>query len=645
MLDRNIYLKMKPLEQARRILFEAFALSGMTGSEKIPVTEATGRVLSEPVAAAISSPNFHAAAMDGIAVSADHTYGASETSPQILSIGENAWWINTGHAMPENTNAVIMIENINMIDENRLEIQSAGFPWQNVRRVGEDIVATELLFARNQVITPYCIGALIAAGVFQVNVWKKPFVFIQPTGSELVDHLSADITLLKPGQVLESNSYMLGKLVESCGATYFRNPIIKDDVEAITRAVSNAAADDDVDIIFILGGSSAGSEDFARKVIENLGRVLIHGVTMMPGKPVIAGEIHQIPVFGMPGYPVSAIIAFEQLVRPMLYAMINQPEPEIVSTDVMPTRKIASKLGMEEFLRVKLGKVRDYVVATPLPRAAGCLTSITHADGIIRIPNHVEGIPEGMPAVAHLLRPMSMIQNTIVAVGSHDNTLDVLADLLRSKNSRFTLSSSHVGSMGGLMAVKKGFCHMAGTHLLDETDGTYNIGYLKQYLPGVEIKLIHLVDRDQGFMVKPGNPKKIAGIEDLSRKDVIFINRQRGSGTRILLDFKLKQAGISSGAISGYNNEEFTHMAVAAAVASGSADAGLGIFAAARALKLDFIPMITESYDLVIPADFMDTDFIRTLLEIINSDQFKSLVKQLGGYHTEKTGDLVWENC
>jgi putative molybdopterin biosynthesis protein len=328
----------------------------------------------------------------------------------------------------------------------------------------------------------------------------------------------------------------------------------------------------------------------------------------------------------------------------MIYKMLNQPEPEIAAVDVMATRKIASKLGMEEFLRVKLGKVRDYVVATPLPRAAGCITSITQADGMIRIPNHVEGIAEGKPAVAHLLRPMSVIQNTIVAVGSHDNTLDVLADLIRAQNSRVTLSSSHVGSMGGLMAIKKGMCHLAGTHLLDENDGSYNISYLKQYLPDVKIKLIRLVDRDQGFMVRPGNPKHIKGIEDLTRKDIVFINRQRGSGTRILLDFKLKQAGISSGSISGYTNEEFTHMAVAAAVASGTADAGLGIFAAARALKLDFIPMITESYDLVIPVDFMDTDRIRLLLNVINSDEFKTRVKQLGGYHVENTGNLVWEN-
>jgi putative molybdopterin biosynthesis protein len=256
----------------------------------------------------------------------------------------------------------------------------------------------------------------------------------------------------------------------------------------------------------------------------------------------------------------------------------------------------------------------------------------------------VEGLAEGKPAVAHLLKPLNVINHTVVVVGSHDNTLDVLADMARGRHSRVTLSSSHVGSMGGLMAIKKGFCHMAGTHLLNETDGSYNISYIKQYLPGVGLKLIRLVDRDQGFMVQPGNPKKIRGLEDLTRDDIVFINRQRGSGTRILLDFKLKLAGITPDMISGYPNEEFTHMAVAAAVASGTADTGLGIYASARALKLDFIPMITESYDIVIPADFMDTDNIQLLLSIINSGEFKTRVQELGGYHTEKTGDLVWTN-
>lgn len=644
MMERNIYLNMKSLPEARRILAKSFDLSGRLGTEILPVADAVNRVLCEPVWAKISSPNYHAAAMDGIAVLADNTYGASESAPKILRAGENAWFINTGQVMPENSNAVIIIENVHIEDDGGIEIQAPVFPWQNVRRVGEDIVATELLFPRNERVTPYAVGALIAAGIFKMAVWKKPSVMIQPTGSELVDHGDIDPTALAPGQVLDSNSHMLGKLVEACGGQYTRNPIIRDDFDAISAAILDAARKPDFDMVLIIGGSSAGSEDFARNVIDRHGRVLFHGVAMMPGKPVIAGEISGKPVFGIPGYPVSAIIAFEQLVRPLLFGLLNQAEPQDKTIDVHPTKKIASRLGVEEFVRVKLGQVGDRIVATPLARGAGSITSITEADGIIRIPDHVEGVLDSRPVTAHLLRPLTDIQNTIVSVGSHDNTLDLLADLIRAESSRFTLSSSHVGSMGGLMAVKKGLCHMAGTHLLDTTDGSYNISYIRKHLPDIPVYLLHLVRRDQGLIVGPKNPKQIKGVGDLVREDVVFINRQGGSGTRILLDYELERMGISPQRIAGYQNEEFTHMAVAVAVLSGAADAGLGIYAAAAALGLDFIPVVTESYELVIPAEYMETEMMGLLTDIIRSDAFKTRVASLGGYHTEKTGDMVWSH-
>jgi putative molybdopterin biosynthesis protein len=436
---------------------------------------------------------------------------------------------------------------------------------------------------------------------------------------------------------------MLGKLVDACGGSYFKNTIIEDQFELIAKPIKDAAAGD-YDMIFISGGSSAGSKDFTREIISKSGEVLIHGVTMMPGKPVIVGKINEKPIFGIPGYPVSAIIAFEQLVRPLINRMLHQPDIPDHEIQVMPTKKIPSKLGLEEFLRVKLGNVGGQIVATPLPRGAGCITSFTEADGIIRIPNHIEGIAENKPTTATLLRPLSTINHTIVAVGSHDNTMDVLADLLRAKSSQVSLSSSHVGSMGGLMAIKKGLAHVAGTHLLNPDDGSYNISYIQKYLPDTSVKLVHLVQREQGLIIAKNNPKDIKGIEDLTRKDISFINRQSGSGTRILLDFKLSQMGLNPSDINGYLNEEFTHMAVAVAVLGRSADAGLGIYAAAKALSLDFIPVVTESYDLVIPADVFDTKNISLLMEIIKSEEFKSRVNQLGGYHTQNTGEIIWSS-
>ncbi len=640
---RNIYLKMKTLKEAHEILFERFPASGILDTETVSVPDAVGRVLAEPAVARLSSPNFHAAAMDGIAVKAETTFGANDSKPKELIVGKDAFYINTGHVMPENADAVIMIEHIIVQDESRVVIEAPAFPWQNVRKMGEDIVATELLFPRNHVITPYCVGALLSGGIFSVPVRKKPNILIIPTGSELVSWNDIDLNKLKPGEVLESNSYVLGKLTESCGGIYIKHDVVMDDAQNIKKAVSDAI-ESNFDMVLIIGGSSAGSEDYAKGVITDLGEVLVHGVTIMPGKPVIIGDINSKPVFGIPGYPVSAIIAFEQFVQPLIYRMLGRPDQERKTVQVEPTRKIASKLGVEEFLRVKLGEVSGRIVATPLPRGAGCITSITEADGIIRIPNHMEGLKDNEPVFAELLRSLPSINNTIVVVGSHDNTLDVLADQLKARDSSLTLSSSHVGSMGGLMALKKGVCHLAGSHLLDTEDGSYNISYIKRYIPKVNVKLVNLVIRDQGLIVQPGNPKGIKGIEDIGRDDIAFMNRQSGSGTRILLDYKLKKLGIDPSTIKGYEDEEFTHMSVAVAVLSGTVDVGLGIYAAAKALNLDFIPVVTEQYDLVIPEIHFESENIQILLEIINTEDFKRRVEALGGYSTEKTGEVAGDS-
>jgi len=637
---RNVYLKMKTLAEARQILDEAFAVSDILGSETVPVPEAVGRVLAKPIHAKLSSPHFNAAAMDGLAVKAEITFGANESTPKTLKVGQDAFYVNTGHVMPVDTDAVIMIEQVHVLNEDQIQTDTPVFPWQNVRKVGEDIVATELLFPRNHLVTPICVGALLTGGVFSVPVKTKPKVLIIPTGSELVDWRATSMDDFKPGQVLETNSFVLGGLIEACGGSHTRHDMLMDDSEKIKQVVQKAVKEK-FQIILVLGGSSAGSEDYAKRVILEIGEVFVHGVTIMPGKPVVIGAVKNTPVFGIPGYPVSAIIAFEQFVRPLIHHMLGQPVPTRETVEVAPTRKIASKLGVEEFLRVKLGQVGKHIVATPLPRGAGSITSITEADGIIRIPNHVEGLKDHELASAELLRPLPSVRRTIVVVGSHDNTLDILADQIKAQHSHLTLSSSHVGSMGGLMAIKRGVCHLAGSHLLDPEDGSYNLSYIKKFLAQLDVKLVNLVFRDQGLMVKRGNPKGIKGIEDLAREDISFINRQAGSGTRILLDYRLNQIGINPAQINGYQHEEFTHMAVAVAVLSGTADTGLGIYAAAAALNLDFIPVVTEQYDLIIPSTHFESANIQLLLETINTAEFRDRVEALGGYHTKKTGEII----
>ncbi|MCM2285746.1 MAG: molybdopterin biosynthesis protein [Desulfobacula sp.] len=639
---RNVYLDMKTIEEARKILFDRFG--GLaTPVETLDVVSSKDRVLAKPAMALISSPNFHAAAMDGIAVDAKLTFGAGEESPVTLVPGETAYWVNTGHALPQGTNSVIMIEHLNIIDDKTVEIEAPVFPWQHVRKMGEDIVATKLLFPRSHRITSYSLGALLSGGIFRVEVYKKPKVLIIPTGSELKQWREITIEAMKPGDVIESNSSVLGGLCEDHGACFDCHPMLRDNLDTILKVVETAAKQD-YDMICIIGGSSAGSEDYAKPVISSLGEIFVHGVTMMPGKPVMFGKVSGKPVFGIPGYPVSAIVAFEQFAGPLLLNMQKLPQKEAVTVPVSPSRKMASKLGQEEFVRVKIGSVDGKLMSSQLPRGSGSITTLTEADGIIRIPANVEGISENETVQAHLLRPLSAIENTIVIIGSHDNTLDLLADQVRMTQGDIGISSSHVGSMGGLMAIRKGACHMAGVHLLDIEDGTYNISYIQKYLPGEKVWVINLVMRDQGLIVPKGNPKRITGIEDLKTKDLAFINRQPGSGTRILLDYKLKALQISSSEIRGYENDEYTHMSVAVAVLSGRADAGLGIMAAARALDLDFIPVVTEEYDLVIPDRFYSTGKIQVLLDTIQSRDFKDKVTALGGYDTSITGRVIYQS-
>ncbi|MDM8535125.1 molybdopterin biosynthesis protein [Desulfobacterales bacterium HSG17] len=636
---RNVYLDMKSIEEAKKILFEQFKEKETT-IETLDVVDAKGRVLEKPAIAAISAPNFHAAAMDGIAVDAKTTFGANDDTPVTLVPDNNAFWVNTGHAMPEGTNAVIMIEHLNIISDDNVEIEAPVFPWQHVRKMGEDIVATKLLFPRKHRINSYSLGALLSGGVFKVDVYTQPKVLIIPTGSELKQWHKVNPLKLKPGDVVESNSSVLSGLCEDHGAVVKIHPMLKDNLENIKKNVETAAQQN-YDMICIIGGSSAGSEDFAKPVISSLGEVFVHGVTMMPGKPVMFGKVFDTPIFGIPGYPVSAIVAFELFAGPLLLKMQKLPKREIIKTLVEPARKIASKLGQEEFIRVKIGSVDGKLVSSQLPRGSGSITTLTEADGIIRIPRNIEGISEKESIQASLLRPLSSIENTIVITGSHDNTIDLLADQIKKNNGSISISSSHVGSMGGLMAIKKGACHLAGVHLLDPEDGSYNISYIKKYLKNEKIWLVNLVMRDQGLIVPKGNPKNIHSIEDLKTKNLQFINRQSGSGTRILFDYKLKSLGISPDDIKGYQNDEYTHMSVAVAVLSQRADAGLGIQAAAQALDLDFIPVVTEEYDLVIPDRFYNTKKVQVLLETIKTKYFMDRVISLGGYSTEKTGDLI----
>ena len=638
-MKRNVYLNLKTLQEAKDLFIERWK-GRKTPPEMIDVEDALGRVTAEPVFARLSAPSYHAAAMDGIAVRAEGTYGTTEKVPRILKIGRDAIWINTGQVLPGEYNAVIMVEKLHQIDEANLEIRSTAYPWQNIRKVGEDIVATQLLIPQNHVIRPYDMGALITAGVSRISVRKMPVVTIIPTGTELVSHRNiSGLEYLKEGQIIESNSVTLSGLVKDSHGI----PLVKEvipDYEYSIRDALLKAVESDTDVVIINAGSSAGSKDYTAGIIAELGKVLVHGVAMMPGKPTILGEINDKPVIGNPGYTVSAVLSFEQFVKPLLYSLQDLRLKEKKTISVRPSRNIPSKLGTEEFLRVNIGNVNGRAVATPLPRAAGSVTTLTRAEGIVRIPALSEGITQEEDVAAELLVDEEELKNTLVIIGSHDITLDVIADEIRKGGKDIRVSSGNVGSLGGLMAIKKGVSHLGGAHLLDTETGEYNISYIEKYLKGTRVSVFHLVLREQGLIVQKDNPKGIKGLNDLIMEDVTFVNRQAGSGTRILFDYKLKESRLKPSQIKGYDHEEYTHMAVAVDVLSGAADCGMGIYAAAKALDLDFIAMVREQYDLIIPSSHLENKNIIELISTIRSDGFRERVKALGGYDPGKSGEL-----
>jgi putative molybdopterin biosynthesis protein len=651
-MRRGIYLDNTPLKDALREWFDNAIAKNILPleGETVKAGDSLGRVTAEAVFAKISAPFYHSSAMDGYAVRFVDTFGSTESLPKRLRVGDEAIYVDTGNPIPDGFNAVIMIEDVNIVKKEDkgqgaegnvyeyIEIIQSATPWQHVRVIGEDVVSSELILPENHEIRPIDIGAVISGGHVDIRVRRKPRVAIIPTGSELVDPGSE----LKKGNIIEYNSIILSSLVRQWGAEAVRFKPVPDDLDHIKQSILDGC--DKSDVIIVNAGSSAGSEDFTAQAIAELGKIILHGVNIKPGKPVILGWVDTKPVIGIPGYPVSTYITFNLFAKKLIYHLqgLDVPEPDIIRARL--SRQIASSLGQEEFLRVKVGKVGDNVIASPVSRGAGVLMSLVRADGFVRIPAMSEGLAAGADVEVELIRERKEISNTVVCIGSHDISLDLLANVFKKRHPNYSLSSAHIGSMGGLIALKRGEAHLVGTHLLDEETGEYNVPFIKRLLPDMKVLVMNMVYRRQGFMVVRGNPKNIQNFRDLTKDEVVFINRQRGSGTRLLTDKYLSDNGISPEDVKGYDREEYTHMGVASAVLTGIADAGIGILAAASALGLDFIPVADERYDIVVAKDNVDSGAVSALLDIITDDEeFKSLVEGLGGYDVSSMGRIMYE--
>ena len=604
------YLTNIPLAKARADYLTLLQSHGFgPKTEVIPVWDACGRVTAHAVYAHICAPHYAASAMDGVAVSAKDTFGATETTPITLNPGQFIV-LDTGDPIPDGCDAVIMVEDIVKNEDGTITIHAAAAPWQHIRQIGEDICAGEMILASHMTVSPSAIGAIIPP-----------------------------CTDPKPGDILEFNGSIFSAMVRQWGAEAKVYPIVPDKFDQIKNMVAKAA--DECDLVILNAGSSAGREDFSARVIRELGEVLYHGIAMKPGKPAILGCRGEKPILGVPGYPVSGIIVVEQLLKPLIDHWLKAPVELPRYAKAILTRPVVSGLKYQEFVRVRMGFVGNRLMASPLSRGSGVVSSFMKADGILEVPQGLEGYEAGSEVSVRLLSPTAKFMDTVVVIGSHDPLLDELADMMHVANSRVYMSSSHVGSMGGIMAIRRGEAHAAGCHLLNTEDGTYNISFMKKYFPKGGVKLVRCVGRQQGLMVAKGNPLNIESFADIAKAGLRYVNRQKGSGTRILTDYLCKQNGLDTAAIYGYDREELTHTSVAAQIVSGSADAGMGIYSAAKLYDLDFIPICIEEYDLIIPDHAWDTPQVQAMIETLGSVAFREKILSLGGYTVENPGEII----
>lgn len=634
------YLTNTPLDEAREQYLGTLRNNGLAPEpETVRTVDACCRVSYRAVYAKICAPHYHACAMDGVALAASLTFGATETTPVELAAGQYIP-VDTGDPLPEGCDAVIMAEDIEPLPDGGIRLRAAAAPWQHVLQIGEDICAGEMILPSRTEISPSAVGAMLAASVLECEVCRRPVVGIIPTGDELVEPCSDP----GPGDIVEFNSSIFSAMLRGWGALPRCYPIVRDDAEVINAALETAL--DECDAVILGAGSSAGREDLSAAAIARVGEVLCHGLAIKPGKPAILGLRGKQPILGVPGYPVSGIIVLEELMRPLLglYTGVT-PGGEAQETRARLGRSLVSGLKYREFVRVRLGEVGGELTASPLGRGAGVVSSFMRADAMLEVPQGVEGLEAGAEVTVRLMRPLSELRDGLVVIGSHDPLLDEITDLLRLSEPPLRMVSSHVGSMGGIMAIRRGEAHAAGVHLLDEHDGGYNESYVSRLFPEGGVRLVECVGRTQGLMLAHGNPLGLAGFADIARPGLRYVNRQKGSGTRILADFLCRKYGVDPGSVYGYGREELTHTSVAAQIACGSADAGMGIYSAAKLYDLDFLPVCTEQYDLLIPDSVWDSPAVRRLIETLGSPEFRARLERLGGYTLDAPGRVRrhWE--
>ncbi len=606
-------------------------------SQSTEVEQSLGRVTAEPVVARLSSPNYYAAATDGLALASHETLGASPESPVSLPIGRDLSFVDTGSPMPAGSDTVVPIFHLRLQGDQSVQVLKPSAPWRNVRPIGEDLAAGEVILPKGHRIRSLDLSALIAGGIRELKVQTEPRVHVLPVGESLVE----PGRLPSLGQNVDHTSPFLTALARERELEARRFPAIPESLEALASALLEHS--ERCDLVVLCAGQERGTKLLATALAQ-VGECTLHGVAVRPGHSVVLGFVGGVPVLGLSSHPVPAYLGFCLFGLPVFRASGRGREEPWPSESAQLAVGFESSDGVEEFLRVKMGVVDGRAVAVAEAGGHGTLMSLVRADGLIRVPPGVRELEEGSRVEVLRLRENVNLGAHLLVMGTHDMTYDLVRDHLYERYPEVRFHTAAVGGKTGLQCLRNGHCHGAAVHLFDPETGKYNQPFLERWGWSEPVLVIRFLHRWLGLAVTPGNPLGIGGLEDLARPDVRFVNRQSGSGTRKLIDYEFQRLGVDTAAIAGYQLTAHTHMSVASAVKGGGADVGPTISTAARSLGLDFIPCVKECLDFVFPKRFLSLYPLRALLATIRSPEFRvNAEARFLDYDFQGTGELVWE--
>jgi putative molybdopterin biosynthesis protein len=606
-------------------------------AESVTLAQSHTRVLAHDVVAAVDAPPFDRSNVDGFAVRAADTVGASDGRPKVFSLNAEViacgfapaiavlpgtcTAIATGGVIPRGADAVVMIEQTELIEEGaaRIELRRAAAPGQFISYAGSDIARGENLLRRGTRIGSREIGMLAACGLDRVDVVRRPKVAVLSTGDELVEPGKP----LKPAGVYDSNGAIIAASIAEAGGEAIVLGAYPDDAALLEKVVRDALVVSD--IVVLSGGTSKGAGDLSHRVVSQLGKpgILVHGVALKPGKPLCLGVIGDKPIVVLPGFPTSAIFTFHTFVAPVIRARAGLPPEAARTVNARVPVRVSSELGREEFVLVSLIDAGEGAVAFPIGKGSGAVTSFSQADGFLEIDALASALEADSVARVTLIGSAARAPDLVI-MGSHDVALDVIVGALADRG--FTARTLAVGSQGGVAAANRGECDIAPVHLVDPASGQYN-----KHLVTPGLSLVPGWRRMQGILFRRGD----ARFEGRSAQDALkivladvsalMVNRNAGAGTRVLIDKLLDGARPA-----GYANQPKSHNAVAAAIAQGRADWGLAIEPVAKLYGLGFLPVSPEHYDFLVVEKWRGRPAVQAFLAALRDEGARAQIRALG---------------